>query len=153
MSKYTCVACGYSTDKEIENVRCPKCGYKGLTDQPLPDEELGQILQNLLGEYHDHKCPSDCGTGCINCRNTGYNQTPCLICDKDGIAFKNIREAKSALQAYTNRAKAAAAIEARIDMLEHFDSIAPSEVNDRLAEQRTALSKISKEYLGGDRDD
>lgn len=27
-----------------------------------------------------HPCPSRCGTGCHNCRGTGYSQTPCLIC-------------------------------------------------------------------------
>lgn len=63
------------------------------------EEELDDILSNLLGQFHEHRCISCNGTngGCINCRKTGYDQTPCKICDKDGIAFKNRKEAKAAL--------------------------------------------------------
>lgn len=65
--------------------------------EPTELDELNPIdgfLLEMLGEYHRHLCVSCDGAkdGCINCRKTGYNQTPCLICDKDGIAFKNRRE-------------------------------------------------------------
>lgn len=72
------------------------------------EEVVDEIFRNFLGEYHDHLCPS-CNNvnpeDCTGCRKTGYNQTPCLTCDKDGIAFKNIREAKtSLLKAFQNHA-------------------------------------------------
>lgn len=58
------------------------------------------ILLELLGDYHRHLCAScDCSkTGCANCRFTGYDQTPCKICDKDGIAFKNRKDTINKLE-------------------------------------------------------
>lgn len=68
-----------------------------MTD--LTKDWLDEVLENLLGEYHEHKCSTCNGAngGCINCRKTGYDQTPCKICDKDGIAFKNRKEAKQTI--------------------------------------------------------
>ena len=73
---------------------------------PHSDSELlDSILEELLGEFHEHKCVTRNGTngGCINCRKTGYDQSPCKICDKDGIAFKNRNEAKTALLQWADR--------------------------------------------------
>lgn len=89
-------------------------GDSKAQESPTPSslmEQIDTIFRNLLGEYHDHKC--GCGRGCINCRNTGLSQSPCLICDKDGIAFKKINEAKAAVTIYIE----AATLEARSDEL------------------------------------
>jgi hypothetical protein len=65
--------------------------------------EAEKALDDFLGEYHQHKCPAHLGENCINCRGTGYNQTPCLMCDKDGIAFKRKRELLAQLQQLRDR--------------------------------------------------
>lgn len=66
-----------------------------------PDQQaaLRQIIDDLLGEFHQHKCGTCNGTngGCINCRKTGMDQTPCPICDKAGVAFKRKQEAVEAI--------------------------------------------------------
>jgi len=73
-----------------------------------PREELNVIdglLLQMLGDRHRHLCVSCIGAegGCINCRHTGYDQSPCLICDKDGIAFKNRREFLDKVKAEASR--------------------------------------------------
>jgi hypothetical protein len=68
-------------------------------------DSVEQILDEFLGEYHQHKCPAHLGENCINCRGTGYNQTPCLMCDKGGISFKRKKEAVAKLQQLMVEAK------------------------------------------------
>jgi len=81
-------------------------GDSNASSEP-PINTIEEILENLLGEFHEHKCLTCNGTngGCINCRKTGYNQTPCKICDKDGIAFKNRTEATQAINHLITQAR------------------------------------------------
>lgn len=65
---------------------------KDVIDNGL--DPVDGFLLEMLGDYHRHLCSVCDGSpdGCINCRKTGYDQTPCKICDKDGIAFRNRKE-------------------------------------------------------------
>lgn len=65
-------------------------------------DPIDGFLLEMLGDHHRHLCLScDCAEGgCINCRYTGYDQTPCKICDKDGIGFRNRKEFLDKVKAY-----------------------------------------------------
>ena len=74
-------------------------------------DELSEIFDEFLGEFHKHKCSSCNGEGCINCRKTGMGQSPCPLCDGNGIAFERVKTAKSQLEALLNNAHRLGGIE------------------------------------------
>jgi len=101
---------------------------------PQNDKGLNPIdglLLELLGDYHRHLCSICDGAedGCFNCRHTGYNQTPCLICDKDGIAFKRRKEFLVRVQQIFEAEKKAA-VESLLTRLK-VNVSDPSKRNDR----------------------
>lgn len=116
--KATCKTCGATVPNHVpspldkDGVGAP--GHK--MEQGKANSELEALLTEFLGEYHDHKCVSNCGNGCINCRQTGYNQTPCLMCDKDGIAFRRKRELVKALEALCQQEYRRGQIDELMDM-------------------------------------
>lgn len=57
--------------------------YPGVEVMIVPKELPIEPVERFA--YHDHYCRvcsngSNPGTGCINCRNTGMDQTPCHEC-------------------------------------------------------------------------
>lgn len=82
------------------------------TDRELIRNKVTEVFDS----FHDHTCLVCKGAGCINCRDTGQNQTPCLVCDEDGIAYKRRKKhIERVLELLTEATR-----EARIDELKRL---------------------------------